>query len=119
MLTYKDLRIKCTEPEARVLLASIQNAVASSRQWRIDQKWMAATVDPAVGYSDGLFAICTKCVDGIDLFGVVLLYAPERRGIYVPNILPIVQRELKIPEYNLCLDEFWNAIGRESSKGFK
>lgn len=119
MLIHKEALIKCSEVEARNAIASLCASIEKGAGWVVDKDWMAETSRHEHDFRDGLFVICTKVSDDIHHYGVIVQYSSQRRGIYIPNIIPVIKRELSVLEYNICFDEFWESIGRHFSKGYR
>ncbi len=119
MLIHKEALIKCSESEARNVFASMCTSIEKGAGWVVDRDWMAETSLHDYDFRDGLFMICTKVLNDIDHYGVFVQYSSTKRGVFIPNIIPIIKRELSVLEYNICFDQFWEAIGRYITKGYK
>lgn len=119
MLIHKEALIKCSESEARNVFASMCTSIEKGAGWVVDRDWMAETSLRDYDFHDGLFVICTKVLNDIHHYGVIIQYSSTKRGILIPNIIPIIKRELSVLEYNICFDQFWEAIGRYITKGYK
>lgn len=119
MLIHKEALIKCSESEARNVFTSMCTLIEKGADWVVDRDWMAETSLQDYDFRDGLFVICTKVLNDIHHYGVIIQYSSTKRGIFIPNIIPIIKRELSVLEYNICFDQFWEAIGRYITKGYK
>ncbi len=119
MLIHKELEIKSTKDGAQNIFEALALACKKNEAWRVDNEWMGYTVSNDDNYRSGEFGIYVKRIDGVDRFGVILLFDSEKRSVYIANIIPIINRELKTIEYNGCFDEFWNEIGKTALRNFR
>ena len=102
MKQFKDLDIIGPEEELRALINTASASLPAN--WRRDPEAEARLAKFVREGKDAGFTFCRDAKDGDVKVGLFL--AREGRRLYVPNIIPLEDRELSMDQYNGVLDEF-------------
>lgn len=115
---HKDIRVACSREDAKDVMQRIRDRISKLEEWKVDEKWMAATVEDDF-YKEGCFLIVCQMNGSKPIAGVVIAYFDDSGVISIPNIVPTVETFLSVEQYNEIFDAFWSEVAQGCFSGHR
>ena len=117
---HKDIRVACSREDAKDVMQRIRGHISKLEEWKVDEKWMAATVEDDF-YKEGCFLIVCQVNGNKPTAGVVIAYfddeGQDSGAISIPNIVPAIETFLSVEQYNEIFDAFWSEVAKGCFSG--